>query len=1229
MFCICLFQRRDSLLSDSCTQTRLSVLRDPDDVTQERRPSNASLRPARLLPSTSGRSRDSRTSRTSRIPLAVAAGTKSHPARNNVVISTRTYSRLPQPGGSTGLPTRSRSVSAQNGTAGYPRFVVGSGNRHRSVRSASPLDRACGHQKHPQVDRGRKCASNVESDRESGYGDTLPATSTELIASNNDIDISGHPVQLVVVEESVGSHEDVIAAVLEADLAMQAMMSHNGGRRQDDASSMPVRVMLMHDASFVDRDSPLTDSAKQARLKIPLRQSSPVSHRMTSDHSQYINVNDRTYDGSSAGHLHRSDMMWMSDDVGNLSSGTVRRQIEVIQHDVTQSTHILQPNTRLFSDDEDDDDDDDEMSWPSGMTEPDPEGVNLLSSKDWGTQTLRTRTTQTPENAQTQTPRDRRRKLPSLPGQSSRSSMDLGSDDVSVISGDSIDDLTRMQVDAVGLPSNVRSTVKRRKLPGFQAEHIRNGEPAHLGVDHIDSALMRTMHRARTDDTMRIGPAGNRDVTDSPLLRATKEREAQPAYLKEYQDYIESFDGTMTEPCDSDRYHVNDVHNMVAAAAVNRNNHSVRPKSANHRAVESGMRSRVIASDVSSNPNIAKAAQRSTDDGQRVLPSSARRVQSARAVRRQTFHVSELRVQPSGERSVRSHNKEQLRDGAAPDKRLIVTAMARVRNTSSDSSDRVARTSVRMQDFSQQTPCHHSTQTPLKLRICFDGVSNPGGTVSFGDTFVVAANDRPSSHVMQPWQLIGRDDLDIQSTRDFATQTFGQSYQQSHSHIETQTNELGLISSVPRYTPILDDATQTITSEQTQTHIVAVETQQHVDIPPIRVKHPEREEPTRDVETQRDIFDTPRAKKEKKKRGRNRSDATDAASQSATVQPDMTKMDILKFMLKQVRDLKSQISPADTSGSRKHEKDAKKKHKSKDARHKHKHDVSDSVVNSFEGEREKLYTKRRLELMYKRPDDITMGSDPESRQHLRRHSIDSYLSERLDRDRRDYDELRGRYLSRSRFSYPQGRWDHSVSPMRRGVSAGASHGRLYDRPSYRPVYQGGGASTGRKYPPQFQTTYPAPPPLPAPLTPRVPRMTTVVPSPPAPPQYVAPATAEATQLQLGQGAFRPISAAEAQQVATPLQQNASIVFIPNTQQQQPQNGIAQVPYIVIASPYRYDSTTESLEGKENAHVAVTKEHKPRPSSARLVDTAQLDAGILKATRAANEMKQLTRRLKHK
>jgi len=103
-------------------------------------------------------------------------------------------------------------------------------------------------------------------------------------------------------------------------------------------------------------------------------------------------------------------------------------------------------------------------------------------------------------------------------------------------------------------------------------------------------------------------------------------------------------------------------------------------------------------------------------------------------------------------------------------------------------------------------------------------------------------------------------------------------------------------------------------------------------------------------------------------------------------------------------------------------------------------------------------------------------------------------------------------------------------------------------------------------------------------------------------------------------------------MTTPLQQNASIVFIPNTQQHQ-QGGavVPQSPYIVIASPYRYDSVSDSPhDGKENAHGAgKRRDHKPRPSSARLVESAQLDSSILKATRAANEMKELTRRLKHK
>lgn len=1229
-------------MSDSCTQTRLSVLRDSDDVTQDKRHSTTLSgipRPVRLLPSTSSQSRDSRSSR---IPRAVASGTRPD---TNALSSTTPRRRLPQPGGSTGLPTRSRSVLLKNGTpggstSGYPRFVG-----TRCVHSASPLDRPLGPQRRPQGDRGCECASTVESDIESGYGDTLPATSTELIAISDEVtpadidaeDISGQPVQLVVLNESVSSHGDVLAAMLEADLSMQEMMSSGDTDVCRHSDTSPVRVMVTRNNSLPDDDSPLTDSAKRALRKTPLRQSSPVTRRLPPEHSLTrvnISVDDRTYDGSSVGHLHRSDTMWMSDDVGNVSSGTVRRQVEVVQHDITQSTHVLQPNTRLFSDD----DDDDTMSWPSGMTEPDPEAT-FVSRKTWGTQTPRHRTTQTPEDAQTQTPHDRRRKLPSLPGQSSRSSLDLGdlaSDDASVMSGDS-NDSTRMQIDtqagsATG-PMSARQMVKRRKLPGFQSEPLnRNDEPVRHDTDHTSSTLMHTMHYAQTDSPRSC-------TNNSPLLRTTKERTAQPAYLKEYQEYIESFDGTTTEPFASDSCHGDTLGNghKMAATSMKQNK---RPESSN-RVLESGMRSRVIGSEVSSNPNISKVTrgQRSTSGERSVPPSSTRRVQSARAGTRRPPQNSELRVQAGRERSLTWHSKEHIRNGISHDdtaQMVSTTAATQTRNARSDGSHRTAHRRVKTQDFSQQTPCHHATQTPLKLRFCVDGVSVPRGTTSLGDTFVIDPNDSLSSPVIQPWQLIGRDDLDIQSSRDFATQTFGQSYQQSHSHIETQTNELGLVTSVPRYSHILDDSTQTTTNEQTQTRVETVEPQPHVDIPPIKITRSSvHEEPTRDVETQRDIFDMSKAKKGKKKREHRRHDTTDAVSQSATVQSNMTKMDILKFMLKQVRDLKSQINPAENGSSGKEE--TKKKHKSK-GKHKHrrKSDVSDSVVDSFDGEREKLYTKRRLELMYKKPDEVVaMVSDPESRHHhRRRHSVDSYLSERLDRDRRDYDELRSRYIPRSRVGYPQGRREHSSSPLRRGVPPSVSHGRLYERPAYKPMYPVVGVSPSRKYQPQpqFRTMYPPPAPLPAPLTPRVPRMTPVVPPPPAPPQYAVPTTAGATQLQLGQGAFRPISDTEAQQMGTPMQQNASIVFIPNTQQQS-QGGaaVAQSPYIVIASPYRYDSVSDSpQDGKENAHRAVKKrDHKPRPSSARLVETAQLDSSILKATRAANEMKELTRRLKHK
>ena len=1213
-------------MSDSCTQTQLSVLRDSDDGTQDERYFTTSNipRPVRAPSTSSSQSRDNRSSR---IPLAVGPGTRPNRSGANGRSSATPRRRLPQPGGSTGLPTHSSSVLPRNppggSTSGYPRFIVGSANR------SSSLDRPRGAQRRPQEDQGCECVYNFESDRESGYGDTLPATSTELIASADEVtqadidaeDISGHPVQLVLLDETLSSHGDVLAAMLEADLAMQEMMvsGEHDGRRHSDAS-VPVRVMLVRGASMPDDDSPLTDSAKRAlQGKTPLRQSSPVTRRLPPDQS-LTRVNVSIDDRSSAGHLHRSDTMWMAEDVGNLSSGTVRRQVEVVQHDVTQSTHVLQPNTHLFSDD---DDNDDTMSWPSGMTEPDPEAT-FMSSKSWGTQTPRHRTTQTPEDAQTQTPRDRRRKLPSVPGQSSRSSLDLCDIDTSVASGDS-NDSTFMQVDTPGgatAPRSARQAAKRRKLPGFQSEPPNcDGKSVSRDSDRTSSALMRTMRYARTDSS-RTGTE-ECDGPNSTLLRSAKDQTAQPAYLKEYQEYIEAFDGTTTEPFAADSCHgdtLGDAHKMAAVPHASSRRY-VRPESSN-RVLESGMRSRVIGSEVSSNPNISEAnpGRRSTNGEQRVPRSSTRRVQSARAGRQRPS--PELRVQAGRERSLTWHNREQRRSGTSRgDNATSNTAATQTRNIP-HSSPRAAHRRVKTLDFTQQTLCHQTTQTPLKLRFCIDGSSIPSGTVSLGDTFVIDPNDSLSSHAIQPWQLMGRDDLEIQASRDFATQTFGQAYQQSHSHIETQTNELGLVKSMPRYSHILDDATQTTTNEQTQTRGEAVELQPHIDIPPTRIRHSTtHEEPTRDVETQRDIFDIPKSKKEKKKREHRRRDDADAVSQSATVQSNMTKMDILKFMLRQVRDLKSQINPAETDNTRK-EKEARKKHKSKH-KHKHKSDVSESVADSFDGEREKLYTKRRLELMYKKPEEVVaMVSDPESRER-RRHSFDSYLSER-----RDYDELRSRYLPRSRIGYPPGRREHSASPLRRGVAPPVSPGKLYDRPIYRPTYPG----VGTKYQtqPQLRTLYPPPPPLPAPLTPRMPRMTPVVPPPPpAPPQYAVPAGA--TQLQLGQGAFRPISDTEARQMATPLQQNASIVFIPNSQQ--PQGGVAvpQSPYIVIASPYRYDSVSDSPhDGKENAHGAgKRRDHKPRPSSARLVESAQLDSSILKATRAANEMKELTRRLKHK
>ena len=102
--------------------------------------------------------------------------------------------------------------------------------------------------------------------------------------------------------------------------------------------------------------------------------------------------------------------LWMDDNPANISSQTVRRHTEIIEHEVNTIRTVLKPDTNLESESGSE-------VLEQSLTEPEPPAI-LVDSKDLSTQTPRHRTTQTPEDAQTQTIRRKlsKRRLPDIPG---------------------------------------------------------------------------------------------------------------------------------------------------------------------------------------------------------------------------------------------------------------------------------------------------------------------------------------------------------------------------------------------------------------------------------------------------------------------------------------------------------------------------------------------------------------------------------------------------------------------------------------------------------------------------------------------------------------------------------------------------------------------------------------------------------------------------------------------
>ena len=323
------------------------------------------------------------------------------------------------------------------------------------------------------------------------------------------------------------SENDVVRAILEADEAMQEMMaaaapplSHSAGHLHDwfqrghlTGNTTPIQVH--HD------DTSLTDSAKQALKKNPqsadvMRQhhtwngETPNSNltRIPIVFDDADNVSEDSEESGKWAETTRSSgggKEWAEttrSSGGGFGNHSLRMQnMEVVEHEVTINRQILKPRTNLDSPDDEDeeeeeeereeseeheegDTDDDAGSWGSGVTEPDPpsSGVETLDS---ATQTLRHRTTQTPENVGTQTH---------------------------------------------GRPNSRQDVLDEESEEGDDEEEVESESD-----NPTNPSLMRTMAHQQSPVNRTLKVTGSR-------------LENQPEYLQQYQNYIEQFDGTASGP---------------------------------------------------------------------------------------------------------------------------------------------------------------------------------------------------------------------------------------------------------------------------------------------------------------------------------------------------------------------------------------------------------------------------------------------------------------------------------------------------------------------------------------------------------------------------------------------------------------------------------------------------------------------------------------------------------
>ena len=984
----------------------------------------------------------------------------------------------------------------------------------------------------------------------------------------------------------------------------------------------------------IESSSSLTDSAKQAlkdKKKMPATTKtgdlwglSPVFNESSSTSTptqevdgERVNVMYETDSSGDdmvvrpqnvsspySGALMSPENLWMDDSHENISSQTIRRHTEIIEHEVNTVKTILKPNTDLESET-------DTEVLEQSLTEPDPPPV-FVDSRDLWTQTPRHRTTQTPEDAQTQTiaPKASKRRLPQIPGTHLRGETNVAPDSNSVCSFD----------------ADTRET---------------------------NSPLLRTI-RPQTEGSFRSND-GKMDETpnnnDSLPLRATRDISQQPEYITEYQKYIESFDGTGSGPfqpsdfIEGENPMLIDVDEALQNTVRPRHDSPTRtpqpikprntvniseqpvPRDNAGQTVVNGEpidtlrspSSRMMAMNEPNGSRSNSPGKSPTPTHEMMMSSSAassplpRTIQTGSPATSVDFDnlIFDMESRPQS-RPNNSRNKPRYSNSyeVPPVKtpREGQSEEEKVSQSSSTSDDATVQTVTETKDFGVQTLCHQSTQTPLKIRIGSgrnqNGNKEPVQTLSLEDgTIVIKPTELEEIGLSYdksygPYEILNSRDSDtsLASSKEFSTQTFGQMAAESHDHVETQTEK------------VKDDSQKSSVAQ-----VTPPQTPRTVSKTPRTPSKPEG--------SRRNPKDT----KRKDRKSHRPPDLTDATSENLTARSGTSRKNLLKYMLNQVRELKHQINPDATDSEAKSPKDRKSRQRLKE---------SDS-------EDPEKYAKRRLELLSRNP-------KPRLR---RRHSLESLSGDEPGDVARHFKRDRDRYSRR-----PSTRDDYySYGSRPRGYD-------LPPRRAYTPPPQPRYVPARRRLPdvPVRDTPNSFPPPRPGYYPPRLPPPNMFPPharphepvfiaGPPPPGMIPAgywgrppfshpgapprPGMATAPAPNFGRGIFRPIlpggGPVPPRQLCLSQDEGSSMLIMSAAQSP---NQPKHPPHIYINDPTRHESVSDSSGvGNSANRNGNRRDHPDRSRSKKRAARPEpnLESSLEEANQANRDMKDLTSRIIHK